>query len=47
MEVVVAPAFAEDALAELKRKKDLRLLEVGPLTKVKQEGYDLKKLSAA
>jgi len=44
VEVVVAPGFAEDALAELKRKKDLRLLDVGLLTKVKQEGYDLKKL---
>ncbi|HZH48156.1 MAG TPA: bifunctional phosphoribosylaminoimidazolecarboxamide formyltransferase/IMP cyclohydrolase [Nitrospira sp.] len=44
VEVVIAPGFAEDALAELKRKKDLRLLDVGPLTRVKQEGYDLKKL---
>ncbi|HMU54516.1 MAG TPA: bifunctional phosphoribosylaminoimidazolecarboxamide formyltransferase/IMP cyclohydrolase [Nitrospira sp.] len=44
VEVVVAPGFADDALAELKRKKDLRLLDVGPLVKVKQEGYDLKKL---
>ena len=44
VEVVIAPGFAEDALAELKRKKDMRLLDVGPLTKVKQEGYDLKKL---
>jgi phosphoribosylaminoimidazolecarboxamide formyltransferase/IMP cyclohydrolase len=44
VEVVIAPGFTEDALAELKRKKDLRLLEVGPLTKVQQEGYDLKKL---
>jgi len=44
VEVVIAPGFADDALAELKRKKDLRLLDVGPLTKVKQEGYDLKKL---
>ncbi|MBH0177538.1 MAG: bifunctional phosphoribosylaminoimidazolecarboxamide formyltransferase/IMP cyclohydrolase [Nitrospira sp.] len=44
VEVVIAPSFAEDALAELKRKKDLRLLDVGQLTKVKQEGYDLKKL---
>ena len=33
VEVVVAPGFADDALAELKRKKDLRLLDVGPLTK--------------
>lgn len=44
VEVVIAPGFAEDALAELKRKKDLRLLDVGPLTRVKQVGYDLKKL---
>ena len=44
VEVVIAPGFAADALAELKRKKDLRLLDVGPLTKVKQEGFDLKKL---
>ncbi|NGZ96113.1 MAG: bifunctional phosphoribosylaminoimidazolecarboxamide formyltransferase/inosine monophosphate cyclohydrolase [Nitrospira sp. WS110] len=44
VEVVIAPGFAEDALAELKRKKDLRLLEVGPLTKGKQDGFDLKKL---
>ncbi|TKB68269.1 MAG: bifunctional phosphoribosylaminoimidazolecarboxamide formyltransferase/IMP cyclohydrolase [Nitrospira sp.] len=44
VEVVIAPGFAEDALAELRRKKDLRLLDVGPLTKGKQEGFDLKKL---
>ncbi len=44
VEVVIAPGFAPDALAELKRKKDLRLLEVGPLTATAQEGYDLKKL---
>ncbi len=44
VEVVIAPGFAEDALAELKRKKDLRLLDVGPLSKVTQEGFDLKKL---
>ncbi|MEO6308276.1 MAG: bifunctional phosphoribosylaminoimidazolecarboxamide formyltransferase/IMP cyclohydrolase [Nitrospiraceae bacterium] len=44
VEVVIAPGFADDALAELKRKKDLRLLDVGPLTKMKQEGFDLKKL---
>ena len=31
VEVVIAPGFADDALAELKRKKDLRLLDVGPL----------------
>ncbi len=44
VEVVIAPGFADDALAELKRKKDLRLLDVGSLTKVNQEGFDLKKL---
>ena len=44
VEVVVAPGFSEEALVELKRKKDLRLLDVGALTKVKQEGYDFKKL---
>ncbi|HEX2054852.1 MAG TPA: bifunctional phosphoribosylaminoimidazolecarboxamide formyltransferase/IMP cyclohydrolase, partial [Nitrospiraceae bacterium] len=44
VEVVVAPGFTEDALAELKRKKDLRLLDVGPLTAALPEGYDLKKL---
>jgi phosphoribosylaminoimidazolecarboxamide formyltransferase/IMP cyclohydrolase len=31
LEVVVAPGFEEGALAELKRKKDLRVLDVGPL----------------
>ena len=44
VEVVIAPGFADDALAELKRKKDLRLLDVGALTKGSQGGYDLKKL---
>ncbi|MET0516664.1 MAG: bifunctional phosphoribosylaminoimidazolecarboxamide formyltransferase/IMP cyclohydrolase [Nitrospiraceae bacterium] len=44
VEVVVAPGFEPDALIELKRKKDLRLLDVGPLTAVQQGGYDLKKL---
>jgi phosphoribosylaminoimidazolecarboxamide formyltransferase/IMP cyclohydrolase len=44
VEVVIAPGYAEDALAELKRKKDLRLLDIGLLTKVKREGIDLKKL---
>lgn len=44
VEVVVAPGFTEEALTELKRKKDLRLVDIGPLTKVRQGGYDLKKL---
>lgn len=44
VEVVVAPGYASDALAELKRKKDLRLLDVGPLNVGLREGLDLKKL---
>jgi phosphoribosylaminoimidazolecarboxamide formyltransferase/IMP cyclohydrolase len=31
LEAVIAPEFAEDALAQLARKKNLRLLEVGPM----------------
>ncbi len=38
VEVVIAPGFADDALAELKRKKDLRLLDVGPLTTCEARG---------
>jgi len=44
VEVVVAPGYAPDALAELKRKKDLRLLDVGPLNVDVRDGLDLKKL---
>lgn len=44
VEVLIAPEFSEDALAELKRKRDLRLLEVGALDCQAQEGLDLKKL---
>lgn len=44
VEVIVAPGYAPDALTELKRKKDLRLLDVGPLNMGMREGLDLKKL---
>jgi phosphoribosylaminoimidazolecarboxamide formyltransferase/IMP cyclohydrolase len=47
VEVVVAPSYTPDALAELKRKKDLRLLEVGQVAGARGEGtdwMDLKKL---
>jgi phosphoribosylaminoimidazolecarboxamide formyltransferase/IMP cyclohydrolase len=44
VEVVVAPGFEADALAELKRKKDLRLLEVGPLRLDVRTGLDLMDL---
>jgi phosphoribosylaminoimidazolecarboxamide formyltransferase/IMP cyclohydrolase len=41
VEVVVAPDFDEDALAELRRKKDLRLLAVGELRTDLRTGPDL------
>ncbi len=44
VEVLVAPAFTDEALAELQRKKDLRLLTVGSLESQVRDGYDLKKL---
>jgi phosphoribosylaminoimidazolecarboxamide formyltransferase / IMP cyclohydrolase len=44
VEVVVAPGYEADALTELKRKKDLRLLDVGPLILTTRDGLDLKKL---
>ncbi len=40
LEVLVAPGFDPDALAELKRKKDLRLIEVGPLHDERRSGLD-------
>jgi phosphoribosylaminoimidazolecarboxamide formyltransferase/IMP cyclohydrolase len=42
--VVVAPEFAPDALAELNRKKDVRLLDIGPKVAGASEGMDLKKI---
>ncbi len=47
VEVVVAPRFEAGALAELKRKKDLRLLEVGALcsdARTRLDTMDLKKI---
>ena len=45
VEVVVAPEFAPDALDELKKKKDLRLLDIGPMVSGAAEGMDLKKVA--
>jgi phosphoribosylaminoimidazolecarboxamide formyltransferase/IMP cyclohydrolase len=45
VEVVIAPEFASDALEELKKKKDLRLLDAGPTIKGRPEGMDLKKVA--
>ncbi len=44
VEVVVAPEFAPDALAELIKKKDVRLLDVGPRVSGAPEGMDMKKV---
>ena len=44
VEVLIAPSFSEEALAELKRKKDLRLLEVGSLEITERDGLDMKKM---
>ena len=44
VEVVVAPEYAPDALAELKKKKDLRLLDIGPNVTGTPEGMDMKRL---
>jgi phosphoribosylaminoimidazolecarboxamide formyltransferase/IMP cyclohydrolase len=45
VEVIVAPEFAPDAREELKKKKDLRLLDIGPNIAGKPEGMDLKKVT--
>ena len=45
VEVVVAPEFAPDALEALKRKKDVRLLDIGPKVSGTPEGMDLKKIT--
>lgn len=43
MEAVIAPAYDADALEVLKSKKDLRIMEVGPLEGAAPT-YDLKKI---
>ena len=45
VEVVVAPEFAPDALEELKKKRDVRVLDAGPTIKGAPEGMDLKKVA--
>ena len=44
VEVVVAPEFAPDALQELTRKRDIRLLDIGPKITGTPEGMDMKKI---
>ncbi|MTV49063.1 bifunctional phosphoribosylaminoimidazolecarboxamide formyltransferase/IMP cyclohydrolase [Heliobacillus mobilis] len=42
MEAIIAPSYDEDALDVLKRKKNLRIMEVGPLTGM--PNFDVKKI---
>ena len=44
VEVVAAPGYASEALSELRRKKDLRLLDIGPLRTRSREALDFKKI---
>ncbi|MEJ2231519.1 MAG: bifunctional phosphoribosylaminoimidazolecarboxamide formyltransferase/IMP cyclohydrolase, partial [Nitrospirales bacterium] len=44
VEVLIAPEFSEEALAELQRKKDLRLLAVGQLESAQRDTLDMKKI---
>jgi phosphoribosylaminoimidazolecarboxamide formyltransferase/IMP cyclohydrolase len=44
VEVLIAPAFTEEALSELQRKKDLRLLRVGQLESDQRDTLDMKKI---
>ncbi len=45
LECVVAPSFAEAALAVLRQKKNLRLLATGAWTPAAQRGLDVKRVS--
>ncbi len=45
VEVVVAPEYAPDAIEELKRKKDMRAIDIGPQVAGRPEGMDLKKIT--
>ncbi|RMH37319.1 MAG: bifunctional phosphoribosylaminoimidazolecarboxamide formyltransferase/IMP cyclohydrolase PurH [Nitrospirae bacterium] len=44
VEMLIAPSFTEEALGELRRKKDLRLLVVGPLDLESRDTIDMKKV---
>jgi len=45
VEVIVAPEFAPDAREELKKKKDLRLLDIGPSVTGAPQGMDMKRVT--
>ncbi len=44
VEVVIAPSFTGEALTELQRKKDLRLLAIGSLDSAQRDSLDMKKI---
>lgn len=44
VEIVMAPSFTPEALAVLTKKKDLRLLETGPLGEPGPAGHDVKRV---
>lgn len=44
-EGVIAPAFDDDARARLKKKKNLRLLELGPVVGLSRGGHDLRRVA--
>lgn len=44
IEVIIAPAFDEDALAVLKKKKNLRLLATGSFTRPLDGGRDVRRI---
>lgn len=44
VEVLIAPGFTPEALTELQRKKDLRLLAVGPLESADRDARDMRKI---
>ena len=43
-EGVIAPSFTAEAVSLLARKKNLRLLELGPLSRYRREGLDLRRV---
>lgn len=45
LEAVIAPGYDEDALSKLKQKKDLRIMQTGPLEAVSSDRFDLRKVN--
>jgi phosphoribosylaminoimidazolecarboxamide formyltransferase / IMP cyclohydrolase len=44
LEIVIAPSYTPEALEILTKKKDIRLLEVGPIERKAPAGYDVKRV---